>query len=147
MCVCVCWSGASLCSEVMICEITDITDGGDVVAFPLCRCPLISRGTIHVSHSSSPPSPLLSPSNCLSINPSFHSLSLLPHPPVLLVFPSSNLAPLLATIALSCHECQHPCDPTNQSVSEARVCCVFNVHIYYFSSYFLSHLFCLFLHL
>lgn len=36
-------SVAGLCSEVMVCEITDITAVGEVVAFPLCCCPLIDR--------------------------------------------------------------------------------------------------------
>lgn len=102
-----------------------------VVAFPQHCCPLIDRGTMHVPHSSSPPSSFLSLSNHLSINPSFYSPSLHPHPPLLPLCPSSHLVPFLATIALSSHECQHPCDSTDQLVSEAHVCCVFDQHSVY----------------
>lgn len=82
---------------------------------------------IHVPHSSSPPSP-----SSLSVQlsllrafspPYFSSLS--SSSPRLPPSHSPCLAPLLATIAPSSHECQHPRDSTDQSLSEAHVCCLF----------------------
>lgn len=49
-----------LCSEVMVCEITDITEGGGGGGISTILWPLIDRDTIHVPHSFSPLSPLLS---------------------------------------------------------------------------------------
>lgn len=90
---------------------------------------------IHVPHSSSPPSP-----SSLSVQlsllrafspPYFSSLS--SSSPRLPPSHSPRLAPLLATIAPSSPECQHPRDSTDQSLSEAHVCCLFIIfpaHVY-----------------
>lgn len=102
---------------------------GEVVAFPPRCGPLIDRGTIHLSHSFSPLSPLLSRSNCLYINSSFHpflfTLILLFSPHI----PSSHLAPSRATTPPSSQKCQNPCDATDHLFSEACMCCVVVVDI------------------
>lgn len=97
------WSVAWLCGEVMVCEITDITGVGEVVAFPLCCCPQVDRGTIHIPHSTLPPSPFLDLSHCLSINLSLPHLH--PHTYLFPIFHSSHLAFLLATIMVFSPAC------------------------------------------
>lgn len=105
--VCVCmwvrWSVARLCGELMVCEITDITGVGEVVAFPLCCCPQVDRGTIHIPHSTLPPSPFLDLSHCLSINLSLPHLH--PHTYLFPIFHSSHLAFLLAAIMVFSPAC------------------------------------------
>lgn len=73
----------------------------------------------------------LSLSSCLTVNlsppppptplPPFHR-----HGPLLSVFPSSHLAPLLATIVPCPHECSHPCDCTGPLDSDVVVCFLFS---------------------
>ena len=98
----------------------------EVVAFPLC--PLIDRRTpsmCHIPLHLHRPSSLSAQLSLLRLlTPLFFILVLFfsPSPPS-----SSRLAPLLATIALSSQECQHPRDSTDHSLSEAHVCCLFIV--------------------
>ena len=97
-------------------------EGVEVVAFPLC--PLIDRrtpSTCHIPPHLHPPSSLsvqLSLLRAFVFSPPYFSSSSSSPPP----------APLLATIAPSSHECQHPRDSADQSLSEARV-----LFIHYFS--------------
>ena len=54
--------------------------------------------------------------------------------------PRTHLAPLLATIALSSHECQHPCDSMDQLVSEECVLCISCPYLLFFSTLFILYI-------